>query len=306
MKVRVGFGFGVAAAAGMTAEAFWSAIDALEAQGWDSLWLSERAGGDVQGPIAALAAVAGRTRKLKIGHSVLVLPGRNPVLLAKELATIDQLSGGRFVAAFGLGAEEEREREIFGVEKGTTGAMTAEAVTLMKRLWSEDHVTHEGRFYRVHDVTLRPKPHRKPHPDVWFGGHSKAAVRRVATLGEGWLPSFLSPKEYRAMTDSIRRQAAEAGRVVDEEHYGALVAYLGESSPGAEAFLAAVKARRPELDPREAIASSDDDLRAKLEAFAEAGASKFVVVPLAAPRSWPDELARLHERVVRPVEALSS
>ena len=307
MKVRVGFGFGVSAAGGLDAQAFWSVIDALEEQGWDSLWLSERATGDVAGPIAGLAAVAGRTRKLKLGHSVLVVPGRNPLLLAKELATIDLLSGGRFVAAFGLGAEEPREREAYGVEKGTAGAMTEEAVVLMKRLWSEERVTHEGRFYRVNDVALRPKPHRRPHPDVWFGGHSKAALRRVARLGEGWLPSFIAPAEYRGLADTIRDTAAEAGRTVDEEHYGALVAYLGhESSAAADAFLAAIRARRPGVDPRELVATSDDDLRAKLERFVEGGASKFVIVPLAPARDWSAELARLHRAVVEPVERLSS
>ena len=306
MKVRVGFGFGVSAASGLDAKTFWGVIDALEEQGWDSLWLSERATGDVAGPIAGLAAVAGRTRKLKLGHSVLVVPGRNPVLLAKELATIDLLSEGRFVAAFGLGAEEAKERETYGVEKGTAGAMTEEAVVLMKRLWSEERVSHEGRFYRVRDVALRPKPHRRPHPDVWFGGHSKAALRRVARLGEGWLPSFIAPEEYRGLADTIRAGAAEAGRSVDDEHYGALVAYLGEeSSAAADAFLALIRARRPEVDPRELIATSDTDLREKLERFVAGGASKFVIVPLAAPQDWPRELARLHRAVVEPTERLS-
>ncbi|MGH7804118.1 MAG: LLM class flavin-dependent oxidoreductase, partial [Candidatus Binatia bacterium] len=295
MKVRVGFGFGISAATGMSADAFWTAVDTLEAQGWDSLWLSERATGDVAGPIAGLAAVAGRTRKLKLGHSVLVVPGRNPLLLAKELATIDLLSAGRFVAAFGLGAEEPREREAYGVVKGEAGAMTEEAVILMKRLWSEDRVTHEGRFYRVNDVALRPRPHRRPHPDVWFGGHSKAALRRVARLGEGWLPSFLAPAEYAGMVGAIRAGATEAGRAIDDEHYGALLAYLGpESSAAAETFLAAIRARRPEVEPRELVATSETDLREKLERFVEAGASKFVIVPLTAPRDWESELAKLH------------
>src|SRR5437763_5102304 len=102
-KIKVGFGPGVGAAGGMDGEAFFGLIDALERVGWDSIWFSERAGGDILDPLAATGVAIGHSRKLKFGFSVLVLPGRNPVLLAKELATLDVLSKGRLVAAFGLG-----------------------------------------------------------------------------------------------------------------------------------------------------------------------------------------------------------
>ena len=136
MKIRVGFSPGVGAGMGMGAATFWSIVDALEATGWDSIWLSERVNGDLPDCLAALAAVAGRTRRLKFGMSVLVLPGRNPVLLAKQLATIAVLSDYRFVPAFGLGADAPGEAAVFGVERGERAARTDEAVTLMKALWT--------------------------------------------------------------------------------------------------------------------------------------------------------------------------
>lgn len=303
MKVRVGFGLGTTACAGLDGETALGIVDACERLGWDSLWVSERVGGDVPDPLALMAAIAGRTRRLKFGPSVLVLPGRNPVLVAKELATIDWLSGGRLVAAFGLGAPFPGERAVFGVARGEAAARTDEAVALIRRLWTEERVTHEGRFYAVRDLTLRPRPVQAPCIDIWFGGHSEAAARRTGRLGDGWLPSFIAPAEYKAKADLVRATAAAAGRGVDEEHYGALVAYVPEGH-AAEPVLSAVAARRPGVDPRDVIvAGGDAELRARIEAFVEQGASKFVVVPALPPADWAEELARLRARVAAPLEA---
>jgi len=250
-----------------------------------------------------MGAVAGRTRRLKFGHSVMVLPGRNPVLLAKELATIDVLSGGRLVAAFGLGVEDAREQRVFAVERKEAGGRTAEAVALMKRLWTEDGVDHQGRYFRVEGLSLRPRPVQRPHPDVWFGGYSPAALRRVATIGEGWLPSFIGPEEYRGMAATIRELAGAAGRKIDDEHFGALVPYLPPGAASPEPILAAIAARRPGIDPRKLIVCEPDGgLGRQIEAFIAAGASKFVVVPVLAPSDWSEELERLFAGVVRPLE----
>lgn len=301
MKIRIGFGLGTTSGGGFDAESFWSVIDALEAQRWDSVWFSERVTGDIADPMAAMAAVAGRTTKLKFGMSVLVLPGRNPVLLAKELATIDVLSKGRLVPAFGLGADVPGEQQAFGVERRERAGRTAEATVLIKRLWTEDSVTHEGHFFRTRELTVLPRPAQKPHPDVWFGGHSPAALRRVGRIGDGWLPSFVSPDEYKAKVDAIRETAAAQGREVEDEHYGALVPYA-PSAEAADVMAAAIRARRPDLDPTTVLPVGDDALRAHLERFVSQGASKFVVVRVGRPPDWPDELARLRETVVRPLE----
>jgi probable F420-dependent oxidoreductase len=304
MKVKIGFGLGTTAASAIDGETFWTIVDTCESLGWDSLWFSERASGATFGPLAAMAAVAGRTRRLKFGPSVLVVPGRNPVLLAKELATIDVLSNGRLVTAFGLGVEDPRERAVFAVEKSEAAARTEEAVALMRRLWTENEVSHDGRFFHVRAVRLQPRPAQKPHPDIWFGGFSRAALRRTAELGTGWLPSFVAPEEYREKADAIRNLASSAGRVIDEEHYGALVPYVSERArKDAEPILAAIGVRRPDRDPsRLVVFESDGQMRARLEEFIAAGASKFVLVPIVPPPDWREELARLFETVVRPTE----
>ncbi|MBI2964453.1 MAG: LLM class flavin-dependent oxidoreductase [Deltaproteobacteria bacterium] len=305
MKIKIGFGLGTTAGAHLDGGGFWSIIDACESLGWDSIWFSERASDGTLGPLAALGAAAGRTRRLKFGTSVMVLPGRNPVLLAKELASIDVLSGGRLIAAFGLGVDgDPGEQQAFAVDRAEAAGRTREATELIRRLWTEPEVTHEGRYFRLHRFRLEPKPVQKPHPDIWFGGHSGAALRRTAEIGTGWLPSFLSPAEYRERADTIRALAAAAGRRIDEEHYGALVAYLGPGEPAdAQRLLDVLAARRPGIDPRSLLAADGDGgLRERIEGFIAAGASKFVIVPLTPPRDWREELSRLHEAVVRPLE----
>ena len=302
MKVRVGFGLGVTAGSGLDADAFWEIVDTAEALRWDSIWLSERLSGDLVDPVAAMAAIAGRTQKLKFGPSVLVLPGRNPVVLAKELATIDVLSRGRLVVAFGLGSDFPSEHGAFGVKRSDRASMTDEGAELIVRLWTSEHVTHHGRHFHVEDLTLLPKPVKKPFPDVWFGGHSEAAARRVGRLGTGWLPSFVAPSEYGGRVELIKRVAAEHGREIEDDHYGALVPYL-PTPDGADRVMGAIASRRPGVDARDIVAPDGDaGLRTLLERFVEAGATKFAVVPVTPPAHWPSELERLRAKVAEPLE----
>jgi probable F420-dependent oxidoreductase len=288
----------------MSGDGFWSFIDACERIGWDSIWFSERVGGDIMDPLAAMGAAIGRSTRLKFGFSVLVLPGRNPVLLAKELATMDVLSNGRIVPVFGLGSPLPSEHEIFMVDRKERGARTDEATKLMVKLWTEDDVTFEGRFYSVTNFTLRPKPVQQPHPDVWFGGHSEAACRRVGRIGTGWLPSFVAASEYKAKVELIKSVAEANEREIEEDHYGALVAYI---PPGredvTETVMSVLSARRPEVDARDIVATGGhDDLRGKLEELIAQGATKFVVVPAVPPPDWEAELAQVYDAVVKPLE----
>jgi probable F420-dependent oxidoreductase len=288
----------------MDAEIFNDFIDSAERIGWDSIWFSERVGGDILDPLAAMSVAIGRSQRMKYGFSVLVLPGRNPVLLAKELATMDVLSKGRIVPVFGLGSPLPSEHEIFDVDPKERGRRTDEATKLITRLWTEDDVTFEGAFYSVKNFTLRPKPVQQPHPDIWFGGHSDAACRRVGRVGTGWLPSFIAPSEYKAKVELIKSVAAENGRELEEDHYGALVAYIPPGrEEAAEPVLSVLQRRRSDLDAREVLAiGGDDALRGKLEELIAQGSTKFVVVPAVPPVDWGDELQRVYDNVVRVLE----
>jgi probable F420-dependent oxidoreductase len=289
MKVRIGVGLGTQTLAG-DAERFGGFVDALERRGFDSLWLSERLTGPAPDPLVALAVAAGRTRKLKLGTSVLVVPGRNPVVLAKELASLDRLSGGRLLPGVGLGARVPAEHRAFGVDRRARAGLFDEAIVLMRRLWTEDDVHHEGEHFHVDGVTLRPRPVQQPI-DVWLGGTAPSELRRTGRFGDGWLPSFTVPGEVEAGWATINHVAAEHDRAIDPEHLGALVIYTRGGLP--DAIARVVADRRPELDPREVVPDGVDAVRRQLERFIAAGASKFVVVPLADPDDWDAELDEL-------------
>jgi len=293
VKVRIGLGLGTQTLAG-DAERFPGFVDALEARGFDSLWLSERLTGPAPDPLVALAMAAGRTRKLKLGTSVLVVPGRNPVVLAKELATLDRLSGGRLLPAVGLGAPVPAEHRAFGVERGERAGLFDEALGLMRRLWTEDDVHHDGEHFHLDGVTLRPRPLQDP-VDVWLGGTSPSELRRTGRLGDGWLPSFTVPSEVEAGWATITEVAARHDREIEDEHLGALVLYTRGGLP--DALAQVVASRRPELDPRAVVPDGVAGLRRQLERFIAVGASKFVVVPLADPADWDAELDELASEV---------
>ena len=146
--------------------------------------------------MVALAFAAARTTKLKLGTSVQVLPGRNPVVVAKQWATLDQLSGGRTLPAFGLGVADPREQQAFGVAREERAAWFDEALPLIRRMWLEDDVDHDGPRFSYEGLTVRPKPVQQP-PDVWLGGRAKSELRRVGRLGDGWLPSLLDAGRRR-------------------------------------------------------------------------------------------------------------
>jgi probable F420-dependent oxidoreductase len=281
-----------------SAERFWGVVDACERLGFDSLWLSERVSGQVPDSLAALAAIAGRTSRLKFGSSVLVAPAYNPVLLAKALATIDVLSGGRVLPAVGIGQDNPQELEALGVRKQERGRRLDEAIGLMKRLWTEERVTFHGAFYDVTDFTVWPRPVGPLPNAIWVGGNSDAAHKRAGRLCDGWLPSSTTPAEVEAGIAAIKRYAAEAGRHVQDDHYGALMPVSFEPEPSPQ-----LVARRPGVHPREYGAfGSTKAMLAQGRRFVQAGAVKLVLFP-----STPDDLGqleRLREEVALPLEAL--
>jgi probable F420-dependent oxidoreductase len=292
MKVRIGYGFGTQR--GFDAAGFAAMVDALEDLRFDSLWLSERITADAPDPIIGLAVAAGRTQKLKLGTSVQVLPGRNPVLLAKELATLDVLSNGRFLPAFGLGVAHPAEQQAFGVARGERARWFEEALPLLRRLWTEDAVDHDGERFHYEGVKVRPHPVQRP-PDVWLGGRAPVELRRVGRLGDGWLASFSMPDECAAGRATIEAVAAEHDRTIDPEHFGAMIIY----SPGPlpDAVVQLISARTGDVDPRDLVPGDLDALERRIGEYVERGISKLVLVPLHSPDDWRAELEPIAARV---------
>jgi len=287
--------------------AFLAFAERCEVLGWDSLWLSDRLVSDQMNlePVTALAAVAARTSTLKFGTSVLALAIRNPALLAKELATVDYLAGGkgRLLPAMGLGGDDEREYEAAGGRKQERAGRTDEAIGLLRRLWTEDHVTHHGRYYHLTDVSIRPRPLFQPYPPLWIGGRSEFAWRRVAAQGDGWLSSNTTPHEVAAGIAGIRQVTRENGRHIEDDHFGVLLpAYLATSREEAQRHFNPGRRFRNDMAPTSYACLGDaDDIMATLREYVAAGATKFVLRLACSEAEAPEQLAMLAGAVVRPV-----
>ena len=294
MKNRVGFGLGTRSFTN-DHSTFDPFVDSLEELGFDSLWLSERLGGECPDPIVGLAYAAGRTQKMKFGFSVMVLPGRNLAVLAKELASLDRLSNGRLLPAFGLGVADVHEQAAFGVQRKERAKMFNEALPLLKRMWEDGPVTHQGEFYNYEDVDLLPKPTQKPM-DIWLGGAADVELRRCGRFGDGWLPSFCTPEMAADGWKVVNEAADEHERFMDPEHFGVLVPYSHGELP--DSYRTILDRRAPGIDPQEIIPIGHKGLKEQLERFIEVGASKFVPILVGEPENWFAELEGVAEAVL--------
>jgi probable F420-dependent oxidoreductase len=299
VKVRFGVGLGTSNVLGEPS-VFARLVDRLEEMRFDSLWISERATGRTLDPLTALAFAAGRTSRLKLGTSVLVVPGRNPLLLAKELATVDVLSAGRLLPAFGLGTPDPREHQAFGVTRGERAQWFEEALPLMRRLWTGERVTHHGDRFRLDDVSLWPTPVGRM--EVWLGGRSGTEYDRAGRLSQGWLGSFQTPAEAGQAREAIEAAAAKHGRTVDDDHFGTVVVYARDAI--GSTVLERLARVRPNTPVGDLVPTGADALGAAIEGFVRHGITKFVLVPAAAPSTWDAELEWLAP-LVREFEALS-
>lgn len=270
----------------------------LEALGFDSVWLPDILSVPSDDPLIGLAYAAAATGRLKLG-TTLVLPGRNPVRLAGQLATLDRLSGGRVLVAMVAGLRRRRELEALGVTPGDRGGAMDELLPLLRRLWSEDEVDHDGPRWTLTGARVEPKPSPGIDRLLWVGGTAPDALRRAGELSEGWLPALCTPAEARAGRLTVEAHAAGAGRTVDPEHFGVSVGYLRAPAPPELASrLAARRRGMPAADPGELVPDSLAALRALLERFVDAGFSKFVVRPLAPAAPWREELEALADAVL--------
>ena len=216
-----------------TREGLTSFAQLAEELGFDSLWVSDhvvvprsldssypysRDGGfpvppemPFQEPIATLLFLAGVTQRVKLGTTVLVIPMRNPIVTAKQLATLDVLSNGRLLLGVGAGWMHE-EFEMLGVPFERRGARCDEYIELYKALWTEDNPSFHGKFWQIEQVGFAPKPAQKPHPPIWVGGHGPRALRRAGRLGDAWHAAGGAPEQVAEGYREVQRHAGEAGR----------------------------------------------------------------------------------------------
>jgi len=306
MKVRIGIQLGQWPSRDMRPEAVLDLVDYFEALDVDSIWLSDRLASTALTlePVTFLAYVAGRLRKMKFGTSTLVLPTRHPVVLAKELATLDFLSQGRLFPAIGLGGDESKDFQAVGINKKERAGRADEMIVLMRRLWTEDSVNFAGKYFTVENVTILPRPWQKNGLPIWIGGRSEAALKRTGRLGDGWLVSSVSPAEVATGIESIRRYAADAGRRVEEDHYGVLIPFYFAAEDGKAAELGGRSIRpRSDLPTSEFTAfGTPDHVRARVQAYISAVASKFVMRPCGPFDGWREQVEILAREVIAPLQ----
>ena len=276
--MRIGLSLGPAG----TPEAFPDAVDLLEQRGVDSVWLPEMVYSPLVEPFTGLAFALSRTRRLKAGTGIAVLPGRHPVLVAKQLASLAGLAPGRVLPVFGLQPAQPAERALFPVPDGQRAAVFDEALVLLRLLLTSETTSFDGSYFSVSGASVGPPP-AKPL-DIWLGGSAPGGLRRIGRLADGWLGSLLTPAEAGAAVVVIGEAAAQVGRVVDPDHFGLSVPVaLDGAIP--DPLLASIRRRRPQADPETLVADGWDGARRMLDQYVEAGLSKFVIRPAAAPPS---------------------
>lgn len=306
MSIRIGIGTALDASA-LTPADYWRWVDYCEESGIDSIWHSDQLLGATLEPMTMLAALAARTRRMKFGTNALVVPFRDPVVVAKVFAAIDFLSEGRLFPVLGVGHEIDPYWAATGTSPKSRGRRSNEAILLIRALLGQDEVSFAGEHYNYHGPGVQPRP-KRPLP-LWIGGQSKAAVERTAAIGDGWLGSFCAPGQAAEARKGIEAALATHGRVIEGDHYGlSLPMLIGAADDPAIAAARERLAQRLPPDDRRNLAESFaagsiDQVIDLLRRFVAAGMSKFVMLPLVAtPAALMAQTRMLVEEVAPAVE----
>jgi probable F420-dependent oxidoreductase len=300
--VKIGIGFGLWSYGLPGAEAICNYAEMAEAVGLDSIWLSDHI--VTRNPtldISCLfAMIAGRTKRLKMGPSVLTLPARHPVHVAKTYATLDYISQGRMIMAVGSGSDI-RDLAASGIPPSERGKRLDEGIAILRRLWTESHVTHHGQFYQFDDVTIEPKP-LKGSLDIWIGGKSDAILKRVVRLGDGWFPALTSPQEFKRDMDKLISFGEEYGRSVNPREAGVLLlTHVSEDREAAWKTVAPLLRGLP-MPPEEVaarcIVGPAEECIEKLQAFVDAGCVKFVLRPACSPAEVTSQIEQYGTKIL--------
>jgi len=313
-KIRVGLG--MAAFPFDAPRDLFAFAERCEAWGVDSLWQTDRLHGGQAGSgptrsegaaraespvgqleaLATMATLAGLTSRIKFGMNAVVASLRDPLVLAKQCATIDFLSRGRLLPVFGVGVEADPVWKATGRDPAERGRRADEALEIAQRLWRGEEVHVAGRFYRYAGARIAPLPVQQPLP-CWIGGSSPAAIRRTARLGTGWLAGLAPPEEVARVILAIRAELAHTGRTLDPDHYGATIpCRVGAADPAlAERFGRARAGAVPMGEPATLVARARE--------YLAAGATKLVLIPLArGTHDFLDQAERLVGEVVPAIQ----
>ena len=281
--------------------------ETAEAQGWDSLWVGDHVAFTIPiyDPLITLALLGAFSTKLRLGTSVYLLPLRHPVPVAKQVATLDRMLGGRLEFGVGVGGEFANEYAACGVPLRERGARLDEGIQLLRKLWSGESVTHDGRFYPLRDVRMLPPPAQRDLP-ISCGGRSDAALQRIGRIADGWIAYVVSAEQYRAGLAKIAAAAERARRRIARFHTGHLLFTLIRASyedalEGATAHLS----RRYAMDfrsaaQRYAALGTPADVAARVAELQRAGVRNVIVDVVGRPEERAEQIARFASEV-RPL-----
>ena len=262
-------------------DGFASLIGDLDRLGFDSVWLPEVFTSGALDPLAGLGFAAGHVKRLNIGTH-LVVPDRNPVRLARELATLDRVSGGRLLLLFVIGIGDGPELAALGLEKTERGRRLEQVLETCRRLWAGEEI--EG------GIRVEPRPVQEPL-EVWLGGVAPSALRRTARLADGWMPGLCPPQLAGELKAVIEAEATAVGRQIDPGHFGVNVTYAMSGIP--DETRARVEQRLQGGTVDELIPTSWEAMRDLVGRYIDVGFTKFVARPTVPPAKWAEELDEL-------------
>jgi probable F420-dependent oxidoreductase len=303
----VAIGLGLSECPFTDATDYWRWIDLCEEGGVDSMWQTDRLVGphSMLETLSVMAALAGRTKKLKFGMNVLSAAFRDPVLVAKQCATIDFLSSGRLLPAFGIGSPKAPEWEMLSIDTKGRGSRTDEALDIIQRLWQGETLDYDGGYFTIHGARIAPLPVQAALP-LWIGGGSKAAIRRTARIGTGWMGGAETAEEARRIVAAIKTELTTTGRRIDPDHYGtSFPAYIGPLDTPVIATAMHAYTERTGRDAKAVFAvGTPADLVEHIAAYVEAGVFKFVLRPIG--RDADEMLAQTRKIIEDVIPAVTS
>jgi probable F420-dependent oxidoreductase len=277
-----------------------------ERLGFDGVWSGDHIimHSPIMDVMTVLASFAAITERVTLGTAVYLMPLRHPVATAKQVTSLDLLSGGRFIFGVGVGGEIQREFDAVEVPVHERGRRTDEGLDILTRVLSQDDVTYEGTYYRIHNVTLAPRPHQRPYPPIWVGGRSDAALRRTARFGNCWLGYLVSENRLREAMHKIQDLAPEYGRN-PADIAGGMLLFTAIADDYATAKQMAINnlSRRynqpfDNLVERYCVMGTPDQCLEKIQAFVEAGMRNLVFSFTCPADQTPAQLTRCAEELL--------
>ncbi len=277
-------GLGIATSVQENSSEFWRWVRQCEEGGIDSIWQSDRIIGKNSHLecLSTMAALAGATTKIKFGMNIASLGLRDAVITAKACATIDFLSEGRLLPAFGIGSTLSQDYSASGTPTKGRGKRTNEALEIMSRLWAEEKVRFNGTYYQLDNASISPRPIQKPLP-LWVGGSSSQAIKRTARWGTGWQAGIQRPDEIEPVIKAIKEQSRALGRNIPNDHYGAGFTFRFGSTTDTiyREYKSFLQKQLGKSSDDLMISGDADDILELLHKFSQAGVRKFVLRPLA-------------------------